>query len=167
MVSMPDRYLRNLFTTSRALRRTFPRQLLEDIERSVAESEQRHSGELRFAIESALDVPTLLRGHSARDRAIDVFAQLRTWDTAANNGVLIYLLLAERDIEIVADRGFDGKVSADEWREVCDTMKMLFQRGQYRAGAMRGIEMITVLMSRHFPPAKNDINELPDKPVLL
>ena len=103
---MPNRYLRNLFTTSWALRRAFPRQLLHDIERAVAASEQLHSGELRFAIETALDVPALLQGVTPRERAIDVFARLRTWDTAANNGVLIYLLLSEHDIEIVADRGF-------------------------------------------------------------
>ncbi len=130
-------------------------------------SEKLHSGELRFAIETALDVPSLLRGVTARERAIEVFARLRTWDTAANNGVLIYLLLSEHDIEIVADRGFGDKVSAQEWEVVCDAMQPLFHNRQYREGALRGIELVTALMSRHFPPDPHDINELPNKPVLI
>lgn len=164
---MPNRYLSNLFTTSWALRRAFPRQLLDDIERAVEASERRHSGELRFAIETALDVPALLQGVTPRERAIEVFALLRTWDTAANNGVLIYLLLSEHDIEIVADRGFGDKVSAREWQDVCDTMRSLFHNGQYREGALRGIELVTALMSKYFPPDPDDIDELPNKPVLL
>ncbi|MEZ5503373.1 MAG: TPM domain-containing protein [Halioglobus sp.] len=164
---MVNRYLRNLFTTRRALHRAFPPALLDDIERAVAASERQHSGELRVAIETALDVPSLWRGLSARDRALAAFVQLGTWDTAANNGVLIYLLLAERDIEIVADRGFHGKVSADEWRAVCQTMETLLGGGDYRGGAMRGIELVTALVSRHYPPRTDDSNELPDQPVLL
>ncbi|MEE4144912.1 MAG: TPM domain-containing protein [Halieaceae bacterium] len=164
---MPNRYLQNLFTTSWSLRRAFPRKLLQDIERAVEASEQRHSGELRFAIETALDVPALLQGVTPRERAIEVFAHLRTWDTAANNGVLIYLLLSEHDIEIVADRGFGDKVSAQEWQAVCDTMRSLFRDGQYREGALRGIELVTALMNRHFPSGPDDVNELPNKPVLL
>lgn len=164
---MSNRYLRNLFTTRWALRRAFPQDLLDEITRAIQASERQHSGEFRFAIETALDVPALLRGCSPRDRAMDVFAQLRTWDTAANNGVLIYLLLAEHDIEIVADRGFNGKVSAQEWQEICDAMRDQFRNRQYRAGAMQGIEMITNVVSRHFPPDPGDINELPDHPVLL
>lgn len=164
---MLNRYLGNLFTTSWSLRRAFPRVLLDEIEQAVAGSELRHSGELRFAIETALDVPAMLRGIRPRDRAINVFAQLRTWDTAANNGVLIYLLLSEHDIEIVADRGYSGRVTAQQWQEVCDTMRPLFQEGDYRAGAIHGIELVTDLMSRHFPPDADDVNELPNKPVLL
>ncbi len=164
---MPNRYLRNLFTTSWALRRAFPREVLREIERAVAASERLHSGELRFAIETALDVPALWRGVSPRERAVDAFARLHTWDTAANNGVLIYLLLSEHDIEIVADRGFGGKVSAQEWQDVCETMRPLFHSGQYQDGALRGIEMVTALMRRHFPPDPDDVNELSNKPVLL
>ena len=164
---MANRYLRNLFTTSWALRRAFPRELLHDIELAVAASERRHSAELRFAIETALDVPALLQGVTPRERAIEVFARLRTWDTEANNGVLIYLLLSEHDIEIVADRGFGDKVSAQEWQEVCDTMRRFFHDRHYRDGALRGIELVTAHMSKHFPPNPHDINELPDKPVLL
>lgn len=164
---MANRLLQNLFTTSWALRRRFPQDLLDTIERAVAESEQQHSGELRFAIETALDVPALLRGTTARDRAIEIFAQLHTWDTAENNGVLIYLLLSERDIEIVADRGFSGRVATAEWQQICAVIQRCLNDGRYRDGALQGIELVTRLISRHFPPDANDINELPDKPVLL
>ncbi|MCP5128591.1 MAG: TPM domain-containing protein [Pseudomonadales bacterium] len=167
MVTVSNRYLQNLFTTSWALRRAFPQDLLDAIERAVGDSERQHSGELRFAIETALDVPALLRGSTARDRAIEAFSQLRTWDTAQNNGVLIYLLLSERDIEIVADRGFSDKVSTGEWQSVCKSMQRLFHDGRYREGALQGIEQVTTLMNLHFPPDSGDINELPDKPVLL
>lgn len=164
---MANRYLRNLLTTRWALRRAFPRDLLDEIKQAIQASERQHSGEFRFAVETALDAPTLLRGCSPRARAMEVFTQLRTWDTAANNGVLIYLLLAEHDIEIVADRGFNEKVSAQEWQEICDAMRQQFRNGHYRAGTLQGIEMVTHLVSRHFPPDPNDINELPDQPVLL
>ncbi len=164
---MPNRYVRNLFTTHWALRRCFPPGVLHSIEQAVADSETRHSGELRFAIETALDVPSLLRGVTARDRAIDAFALLRIWDTAASNGVLIYLLLAEHDIEIVADRGFSGKVSADQWRQVCEEMREAFHRGDFEQGALRGIERTGELISLHYPPDPDDRNELPNRPALL
>jgi uncharacterized membrane protein len=167
MVSMKNRYLRNLFTTRWALHRAFPSDLLDAIEQSIQASELQHNAEFRFAIETALDTATLLRGCSPRERAVQVFSNLGIWDTAANNGVLIYLLLSEHAIEIVADRGYNDKVSAREWQDICDAMRELFQCGNYREGAMRGIEMITIVVSRHFPPDSSDRNELPNKPVLI
>jgi uncharacterized membrane protein len=164
---MPNRYLRNLFTTRWVLRRCFPPRVLRSIEQAVAQSETRHSGELRFAIETALDVPSLLRGVTARERAIDAFALLRIWDTAASNGVLIYLLLAEHDIEIVADRGFSGKISTGQWRQVCAEMREAFRRGDFEQGALRGIERAGELISLHYPPDPGGLNELPNRPVLL
>jgi uncharacterized membrane protein len=164
---MKNRYLRNLFTTRWALHRAFPGNLLDDIEQSIQACERQHNAEFRFAIETSLDVPALLRGCSPRERAVEVFSNLGIWDTAANNGVLIYLLLSEHAIEIVADRGYNDKVSAREWQDICDAMRELFQSGSYRDGAMQGIAMITAVASRHFPPDLNDRNELPNKPVLI
>lgn len=164
---MRRRLLANLFTTRWALRRAFSPAVLDSIEKAVASSERAHSGELRFAIEAALDVPSLLRGVGARDRAIDAFAQLRTWDTRANNGVLIYLLLAEHDIEIVADRGFEGKVSAAQWQQVCDQMELRFRNGEFEAGALQGIQMVNDLICGHFPPLADDSNELPNRPIII
>jgi len=164
---MRNRFWRNLLTTRYALRRAFPPPALAAIERAVGESERQHSGEIRFAIETALDIPALLRGTSARDRAIAAFARLGTWDTASNNGVLIYLLLAERDIEIVADRGLTGKVSLEEWQAVCDGMREAFARGDFEAGSVQGIRRVGELIAHHFPPEPGDADELPDSPVLL
>jgi uncharacterized membrane protein YgcG len=164
---MKNRYLQNLFTTRWALHRAFPRGLLNDIDQAIHASEQQHGAELRFAIETALDTSSLMRGCGARARALQVFSSLGIWDTQANNGVLIYLLLSEHAIEIVADRGYNGKVSAQQWQAVCDAMREQFQSGHYREGVLRGIAMITALVSQYFPPDPNDRNELPNRPVLV
>lgn len=96
-----------------------------------------------------------------------MFTQLRVWDTGRNNGVLIYLLLADRDIEIVADRGFDGRVPAAEWGEICHAMEQEFRAGRFEAGALAGVGLVSGVMARHFPPQDSDRNELPDAPVLF
>ena len=93
---------------------------------------------IRFAVEHALDLPQLLAGMSARDRAIEVFSQLRVWDTEHNNGVLIYLLFADRDVEIVADRGIHAKVGAG-WEDICRSMEQRFRQGEFEAGVIEGI----------------------------
>ncbi|WP_116365101.1 TPM domain-containing protein [Parahaliea mediterranea] len=164
---MQHRWLANLLTTRWSLRRHFPPAVLDAIEQAIAASEQRHSGELRFAVESAMDLASLARGHTARERAIEAFSRLHVWDTDANNGVLIYLLLAEKDIEIVADRGFNGKVSAQQWQAVCTAMEQAFAEGHYEQGTLAGIEAICVLIRAHFPPKAGDENELPNRPAVL
>jgi uncharacterized membrane protein len=161
------RWLQHLTTTRWQLRRRFPRATLAAIEQAIAAAERRHSGQIRFAIESALDLQRLRAGMDARERAHELFAALRVWDTRANNGVLIYLLLAERDIEIVADRGFDDSVSASEWAGVCREMEAAFGTDRYEGGALAGIEHVARLIERHFPPAPGDRNELPDAPVIV
>jgi uncharacterized membrane protein len=162
-----NRVLANLLTSRRALRRAFPTEVLDTIETAIKRSEQRHSGEIRFAVETTIDLPDLLRGTTARERSIEAFAQLHTWDTAANNGVLIYVLLSEHDIEIVADRGFNDRVSRAEWEAVCREMESAYRHGDFEAGSLRGVERVTELIARHFPPGKDDSNELADRPVLL
>jgi uncharacterized membrane protein len=104
---------------------------------------------------------------NARERALEVFGQLRVWDTERNNGVLIYLLMADRDVEIVADRGLNGLVQAAEWETVCQAMEADFRRGAYEAGVRQGVKAIGELLARHFPPPANNRNELPDRPTLL
>src|SRR5687767_441551 len=106
-----------------SVRRAFPAHDLQAIEKAIAKSEKRHGGEIRFAVEAALDVPALLRGQSAHGRALEVFSELRVWDTEANNGVLIYLLLADRDVEIVADRGVNRRVGPQGWEAACREME--------------------------------------------
>jgi uncharacterized membrane protein len=108
-----------------------------------------------------------LRDQSARGRALDVFSQLRIWDTAHNNGVLIYLLLADRDVEILADRGIDALVSTAEWQNICDMMEAEFRRGNFEAGVIEGIEAVSQQLAKHFPKRGTDRNELPDAPVVI
>lgn len=161
------RIVRHLLMTHWQVRRAFPREALSAIEQAIKTSETAHVGELRFVVEGALDVAPLLRGQSARDRAIDVFSQLRIWDTEHNNGVLIYLLLADRDVEIVADRGIHAKVGAPEWESICRTMETAFGQGNYAGGVVSGIAAVTQHLTRHFPASGADRNELSDQPVVL
>lgn len=146
------------------LRRTFPPHVLATVESAVTAAEQGHRGEIRFAVEAELNLPALLRGQSARERAVDIFSQLRVWDTAENNGVLIYVLLADHDVEIVADRGINARVSADEWTAICQEMETRFHAGQYEAGAVAAIERVGELLRRYYPGADAAGDELPDRP---
>ncbi len=163
------RLFRHLFSTRGKLARAFPVEALEAIERAVTESERLHSGEIRFAIEAALEPGEILEGRTPRARALQVFAALGVWDTEANNGILIYVLLADRDVEIVADRGFNGRVSAAEWAAVCEAMEEKFRSGQYERGAVDGVHAAGRLLARHFPPLPGgrDEDELPNRPAVL
>ncbi len=149
------------------VRRAFPRSALAEIEAAIKASEVRHAGQIRFVVEGALDGRPLLAGQSARERALDVFSHLRIWDTEHNSGVLIYLLLADRDVEIVADRGIDAKVGAERWREICAGMEAEFRQGRFKAGVLEGIAEVTADLAAHFPPRGPHRNELPDPPVVL
>jgi uncharacterized membrane protein len=155
-----------LFPASR-VGRAFPRASLAAVEQAIAASERRHTGEIRFVVEGALDGVPLFKDVDARQRAIEVFSQLRIWDTEANNGVLIYLLLADRDVEIVADRGAAAKVDPESWEDICRTMESAFRNGDFEGGVLRGIEAVTTHLAKHFPTGAGDRNELPDRPVLL
>ena len=149
------------------VRRLFPPPVLDRIERAIKAGEATHSGQVRFVVEGALDGQPLFRNQSPRARALDVFAHLRIWDTAHNNGVLIYLLLADRDVEIVADRGIDAEVGAAGWEAICRDMEASFRTGQFKAGVIKGIEAVSRELARHFPPDAHPRNELPDKPIMI
>ena len=161
------RLIRHLFQPRWRLRLVFTRQTLARIAEAVSRSETGHGGEIRFVAEGALDFLPLVRGITARERAVRVFSDLRVWDTEANNGVLIYLLLADRDVEIVADRGFNTRVSGREWEAICLEMEACFARGDYEAGALAGIARVDELLRRHYPATGHPANELPDQPALL
>jgi uncharacterized membrane protein len=148
-------------------RRIFPPDVMAVIERAIKAGEATHSGQLRFVVEGALDGAPLFRDQPARERALDVFSQLRIWDTEANNGVLIYLLLADRDVEIVADRGIDAHVGAAGWEEICKAMEAEFRAGDFARGAIRGIGAVSRLLAAHFPRKSGGSNELPDAPVVM
>src|SRR5512141_274799 len=145
------RILKHLSASQTTMRRTFPRASLKRIEQAIAEVEKTHAGQIRFAVEAALELKPLLAGQSARERAIEVFSHLRIWDTEHNNGVLIYLLLADRDVEIVADRGVHAKLGQSTWEAVCRDMEAAFRRGQFEEGVLDGIRSVGAHLARHYP----------------
>jgi uncharacterized membrane protein len=163
----PSRFLRHLFFTRWTTRRHFSARVLADIETAIREAEGLHAGEIRFAVETALDLPELVQDLSPRHRAMQVFGQLGVWDTAQNNGVLIYLLLADHIVEIVADRGIASRISQSEWNGVCREMERYFREGRFGEGSVAGVRAVGSLLSRHFPGQRPDADELPNQPVLL
>lgn len=148
-------------------RRAFPKITLATIENAIRQSEAGHTGQICFVVEAALDFGPLLAGYSARERAVDVFSQLRVWDTEHNNGVLIYLLLADRDVEILADRGIAERIAPAEWEHICQTMEHAFRQGQFEQGVLAGIRRVTALLATHYPGTSQRGNELSDRPIVL
>ena len=163
----PIRLLKHLLLPDWFVRRVFARGDLAAIGAAIAASEKSHRGELRFVVEAAMPLTALWRDQTPRARAVDLFSTLRVWDTAENNGVLIYLLWADRDVEIVADRGIHAQVGADAWETVCRQMEAAFRAGRFEEGAVAGIEAVGTLLARHFPGDGSEPNEVSDRPVIL
>lgn len=167
------RWFRHVFTPPWAWRHAFRQSTLDAIEAAIRASETTHHGEIRFAIENSLAPAWVWRGMSGRARAIEVFSNLRVWDTEHNSGVLVYLLLADHDIEIVADRGIASRVDASAWEAVAQSMEAAFRQGEFERGALDGIEQISTLLTAHFPytghvsqPGDNP-DELANRPVII
>jgi len=158
---------RHLIARRARVRKAFPPASLAAIEQAIKASEARHAGQIRFVVEGALDGRPLFCDQSARERALDIFSQLRIWDTAQNSGVLIYVLLADRNVEIVADRGIDAAVGHAAWERICRAMEAEFRAGRFQQGVLAGIEAVTAFLTTHFPKTGAGPNELPDKPVVL
>jgi uncharacterized membrane protein len=148
-------------------RRLFPPAVLAAIEQAIKAGEATHAGQIRFVVEGALDGAPLFRDQSARERALDIFSQLRIWDTAHNNGVLIYLLLADRNVEIIADRGIDAKVGPAGWEKICSDMEVDFKAGHFESGVIKGIAEVSRQLATYFPQHGAGRNELPDAPVVI
>jgi len=161
------RIIRHLLISQATVRRHFPRATLDNIERAIAEVEQHCSGQVRFAVEHALEWAPLLAGQSARERAVRIFSDLHVWDTEHNNGVLIYLLLADRDVEIVADRGIHAKLGQPVWEVICKEMESAFRQGRFEEGVIAGILGVGKHVAQHYPQIGDKTNELPDRPVLI
>lgn len=159
------RLARHIFMPKRSLRGAFDAAALSAIESAITDTEKTHGGEVRIAFEANLEPAQLFSDLTPRERALQVFAQLGVWDTELNNGVLIYVLWADHDVEIVADRGYNGRVTAQEWSDVCHRMEQLFSRGAAAQAVVAGIQAAGALIARHFPAV--DRNELPDRPVVL
>jgi hypothetical protein len=163
-----QRITTNLFGAWFQIGRQFPKEALDAIAASVAAGEKTHRGELRVAVESRLPFAAVTDGVTARDRAAELFAHLRVWDTEDNCGVLLYVLLAEHRIEIVADRGIARKVSAAEWEAITAHMRDEFAKGHFREAVLTGVNEAGALLARHFPADGTPrTNELPDQPLLL
>ena len=162
-----QRIARHLLVTDGQVSRAFGRSTLNKIEAAIKASEAEHVGEIRFVVEGGLDGRPLFQGQSARERAVELFSQLRVWDTQHNTGVLIYLLLADRAVEIVADRAIYARVDSQEWRKVCRQMEIAFGQSNFEGGVVSGVQAVTRHLKQHFPSDDRDRNELPDKTVVL
>jgi uncharacterized membrane protein len=161
------RILRHLLTPPWRVRQVFPAATMKVLEQAIRDAETTHAGQIRFAVEATLAPGALLRRQSARERAVEVFSLLRVWDTEHNNGVLIYLLLADRDVEIVADRGVNRRVVPQQWEDICREMEAAFGAGQFEAGVTAGVRAVSAHLARHYPAQGRQANELPDQPVIL
>ena len=161
------RWFKHLFMPPWAWKRAFPQATLDAIEAAIRGSETSHNGEIRFAIENSLPASAVWRGTCGRERAVEVFSNLRVWDTEHNSGVLVYLLLADHDIEIVADRGIATRVNDADWEAVAQAMEATFRAGEFEHGALNGIERIGALLAAHFPPGMHNPDELANRPVII
>jgi uncharacterized membrane protein len=166
-MSKLKRICRHLLQTHARLDRTFPFSCLVQIENEIKISETRHDGEIRFVVEAMLSGAALYANQSSHDRAIDLFAQLRMWDTEYRNGVLIYVLLADKSVEIVADRGVDKKTGAERWQRICQAIENAFRAGQYQEGVLQGIREVDQILTTCFPAQHVSRNELSNKVVVL
>lgn len=172
MLSRIKRFIKHRWQEDASASRAIPAAMLERLQQRVAASEQGHSGEIRIYVEAGLpssylwqDAPTR---EITRDRALSLFGKLRVWDTDNNNGVLIYLLLAEHAIEIVADRGLNRWVTQQDWQAMVARMRHAFQEHRFEDGLVQAVDEVTAVLTQHFPlaPGEHNPNELPDQPMV-
>lgn len=162
-----SRMLRHLFTTRLAGHRAFPNETLKAIQAAIAAGENQHRAEIRLIVEPALALHAALAGVSSRERARELFSDYRIWDTEENCGVLVYINLADRKVEIVADRGVGKLLAAKEWQAVCQTMTQGFARGAFHDSAIAGLAQLNGLLKTQFPATGARPNELSNRPVVL
>ncbi len=172
-----SRFFTHLLSNPWQVRRHFSAQALNKIEAAITASETKHTGEIRFVVEAGLHPFEIVSKKTPRERGIELFGRLNIWDTENNNGVLIYLLLADRDVEIVADRGIDKHIGYDNWDIICHEMEMQFRRDAFETGVLEGVAHVSAALEKHFPIAsvenkrkravQQKRNELSDKPLIL
>ena len=163
----PHRFWRHAATDHMSVRRAFPPPAIAAIEAAIGAGEKTHRGQVCVAIEASLPALRVMRKLSPRERALEVFGLLRVWDTEENCGVLVYLLLADRDVEIIADRGIHRAVGDERWQAICQRMEAEFHNGKFAEGVVRGVQEIAASLAAHFPRTGAGTNEIPDKPVIL
>lgn len=162
-----QRWFRHMATGRWQVNRAFPPSRLQAIEQAIRDGEAVHGGEVRFAVEGALDHAALRAGLTPAQRALDVFSLLRIWDTNDRNGVLVYVLLADHAVEIIADRGIHARVGNDGWEAICQQMEAGFRAGDPETAVTTGIRAVNTLLQQHFPDSETRPNELPDVAVIL
>jgi uncharacterized membrane protein len=167
MVTDLRRFARHLLSFRSRLDRDFDAATRRAIQEAVEASERTHRGEIRFAVESRLGAASVWAGKTARERALELFSSLGVWDTAENSGILLYVLLADRRMEIVADRGYTGGVSEEQWRVICNTIESAYREGRFREGSVQGVHECARHATRLFPIDGSDANELADEVVVL
>lgn len=167
MVGKVSRILRHLLTPAWLATRHFTPDILDAIEAAIIDSETRHRGEIRFAVESEIELAALLRGDTPHDRAVEAFGHLGVWDTEENSGILVFVQLVDRSVEVVVDRGVAHCVDPAFWREVAAAMEEAYAAGEYLDGSLEGIARIDAVLQQHFPAYPRNPNELPDRPMLI
>ena len=161
------RFIKHMFSHPWQVKRHFSAEALRSIEKAISASEKIHAGEIRFVVEAGLHPYEILCKKTPKKRAIELFGRMNIWDTEHNNGVLIYLLLADRDVEIVADRGIDKQVGHNGWEEICREMEALFKKAEFEAGILNGIAHISAALQQHFPQLGASKNEVSNKPLIM
>ncbi len=161
------RWFNHIQMGSWQVNRAFPAVRLNAIEQTIQTGEIMHGGEVRFAVEGALNIAALRHQQTPHQRAVEVFSLLRMWDTEDRNGVLIYLLLADKAVEIIADRGVHARVGTEGWTTICQQMESFFRAGDYEKGVIVGIEAVNSLLANYYPSPGQRANELPNTPVIL
>ena len=161
------RFFKHFFSHPWQVNRHFSAIALHEIEKAITASEKKHAGEIRLVVEAGLHPLEILYKKTPKKRAIELFGRLNIWDTEYNNGVLIYLLLVDRDVEIVGDRGIDKHVGHEGWQVICREMEALFRKGEFEAGVLHGIERIGAVLEKHFPVTGVSLNEVSNKPLIM
>jgi uncharacterized membrane protein len=161
------RFIKHMFSHPWQVKRHFSLEALRNIELAISNSEKTHAGEIRFVVEAGLHPYEILCKKTPKKRAVELFGRLNIWDTEHNNGVLIYLLLADRDVEIVADRAIHQQVGHDGWETICREMEVLFRKGQFETGVLQGIAHISANLEKHFPINGVSKNEVSNKPLVM
>jgi uncharacterized membrane protein len=161
------RIFNTFFRTLLKVNKFFSKEFLDEITKIIDKSEEQHGGQIQFVIERSLPISCILKNYTARDRALELFASLGVWDTEGNNGVMIYLLLSERNLEIIADRGIDRVAGERCWENICKDMESKLRNSDYENALKTGIEQITELLKAHYPKTSTECTELADKTVIL
>jgi len=167
MAHLLERLIRHAFSTHRTTRRAYPAPMLARLHQAITQGEAHHSGEVHLIVEGSMPLRQILHNSSSRQRALDLFGTFRIWDTEFNNGVLLYINLADRKVELIADRAASRSVPQERWQAICSGLREALRRAQYEAGTMEAIRLIQSELHAVFPAEHRIENALSDAPTVL